>query len=46
MRKTANGNDMQVEVHFILLLPLTLKAPIKTAADDIHKYFFLAFQRK
>ena len=25
---------------------LTLKAPIKTAADDIHKYFFIVFQRK
>ena len=25
---------------------LTLKAPIRTAADDIHKYFFSVFQRK
>ena len=25
---------------------LTLKAPIKTAADDIHNYFFIVFQRK
>ena len=25
---------------------LTLKAPIKTAADDIHKYFFIVFHRK
>ena len=25
---------------------LTLKAPFTTAADDIHKYFFIAFQRK
>ena len=25
---------------------LTLKAPIMTAADDIHKYFFFVFQRK
>ena len=24
---------------------LTLKAPIMTAADDIHKYFFIVFQR-
>ena len=24
----------------------TLKAPITTAADDIHKYFFIVFQRK
>ena len=25
---------------------LTLQAPITTAADDIHKYFFIVFQRK
>ena len=25
---------------------LTLKAPIMTAADDIHKYFFIVFQKK
>ena len=25
---------------------LTLKVPITTAADDIHKYFFIVFQRK
>ena len=25
---------------------LTHKAPITTAADDIHKYFFIVFQRK
>ena len=25
---------------------LTLKAPIMTAADNIHKYFFFVFQRK
>ena len=24
---------------------LTLKAPIKTAADDTHNYFFIVFQR-
>ena len=24
---------------------LTLKAPVTTAADDIHKYFFIIFQR-
>ena len=27
-------------------LLLTLKAPITTAADDIHKYFFIVFQIK
>ena len=26
--------------------PLALKAPITTAADDIHKYFFIVFLRK
>ena len=26
--------------------PLTLKAPITTAADDIHKYFFHCFSEK
>ena len=25
---------------------LTLKAPITTVADDIHKYFFIVFQEK
>ena len=25
---------------------LTLKAPIMTAAEDIHKYFVIVFQRK
>ena len=25
---------------------LTLKAPIMTAADDIHKYLFIVLQRK
>ena len=25
---------------------LTLRALITTAADDIHKYFFIVFQRK
>ena len=27
-------------------LQLALKAPITTAADDIHKYFFIVFSRK
>ena len=25
---------------------LTLKAPIMTAADGIHKYFFIVFEKK
>ena len=30
----------------VLMWVLTLKAPIMTAADDIHKYFFIVFQTK
>ena len=30
----------------ILQYKLTLKAPITTAADDIYKYFFIAFFRE
>ena len=33
-------------VWFLVVLGLTLKAPITTAADDIHKYFFIVFQRQ
>ena len=28
------------------LIELTLKAPITTAAEDIHKYIFFFFQRE
>ena len=46
-----------ISIHFVVmcsnfLLPLlklvtvTLKAPITTAAEGIHKYFFIVFQRK
>ena len=31
---------------FMKLCKFTLKAPITTAADDIHKYFFNVFQQK
>ena len=31
---------------YMVKLVITLKAPIKTAADDIHKYSFIVFQRK
>ena len=31
---------------FQSIVTLTLKALITTAADDIHKYFFIVFQRK
>ena len=42
--------DLSIKPHFIRIEwkydNLTLKAPITTAADDIHKYFFIVFQRK
>ena len=39
--------DMTLCQCFIkVILMLTLKAPVTTAADDIHKYFFIVFQRK
>ena len=31
--------------HATLLFELTLKGPVMTAADNIHKYFFIVFQR-
>ena len=33
-------------MHFLLDAGLTLKAPFKTAADDIYKCFFIVSQRK
>ena len=30
----------------VITRSLTLKGPITTAADNIHKYFFIVFQRK
>ena len=50
--------DMSVHKDFLLFgiehrswlrlssLPVTLKAPITTAADDIHQYFIIVFQGK
>ena len=35
-------NNLQIPLYSAL----TLKALITTAADDIHKYFFIVFQRK
>ena len=29
-----------------MCLTLILKAPIKTAADNVHKYFFIVFSKK
>ena len=41
---TAHGPTCDLTINGVL--SLTLKAPITTAADDIHKYFFIVFQRK
>ena len=39
--------QLLLQVHLLLTKSLlTLKALITTAADDIHKYFFIVFQRK
>ena len=32
--------------YFKVFSTLTLKVPIRTAAEDIYKYFFIVFQRK
>ena len=37
-------SDLGQYCHGIIML--TLKAPVTTAADNIHKYFFIVFQRK
>ena len=38
----------KISAYLILyvLEDLTLKAPVTTAADDIHNYFFIVFPRK
>ena len=38
------GEEILTSTQNIILL--TLKAPITTAADNIHQYFFIVFQRK
>ena len=38
--------DPYTELHIMIYDILTLKAQNMTAADDIHKYFFIVFQRK
>ena len=35
-----------IDILFQSKIFLTLKAPFMTAADAIHKYFFIVFQRK
>ena len=45
---TCKGDHFDLEVFVSLLTEnyiLTLKVPIMTAADDIHKYFFIVFQK-
>ena len=37
--------EYQFIIH-VCSIALTLKAPIMTAADGIHIYFFIVFQRK
>ena len=32
-------------LHLVMEYHLTLKEPITAAADDIHKYFFIVFER-
>ena len=41
----AGGSFIKMDVGRVIAA-LTLKAPITTAADDIHNYFFIVFQRK
>ena len=41
-----NIDDLAFIDSLIILLFLTLEAPIITAADGIQKYFFIVFQRK
>ena len=38
--------EMKTIEYIKLSRNLTLKVPITTAAEDIHKYFFIDFQRK
>ena len=35
-----------LSVIYVQEVSLALKAPITTATDDIHNYFFIVFQRK
>ena len=40
------GQDWKLAYATPVIQGLTLKAPITTAADDIHKYFFIDFFRE
>ena len=40
----SNPDKLYAYKYFLKVYELTLKAPITTAADDIHKYFSLFFR--
>ena len=42
----AIGRDVILAMEGVSIFFLTLKVPITTAAGEIHKYFFVVFQRK
>ena len=44
--KSVVSRDCQLQLTIQNIVSLTLEAPITTSADDIHKYFFVVFQRK
>ena len=44
--KSVSVQAIIADIPYLLTQGLTLKAPITTAADDIHKYIFIIFQRK
>ena len=43
MNKICLNQIEESRLHGLITVMLTLKAPITTAADDIHKYFFHCF---
>ena len=43
---TSIKQNWQLHVSVPVMPVLTLKAPITTAADDIHKHFFIVFSEK
>ena len=46
IRQKARQNTHTHKICSWFKTKLTLKGPVTTAADDIHKYFFIVFQRK
>ena len=41
--KPVQATEVLLYFHFLTLEVLTLKGPITTATDNIHKYFFIVF---